>query len=53
VRNCCLDGDVCIGCGRALDEIIAWSSATDSERQAILGRAESRRRQRQEEMNRR
>ena len=30
VRNCCLDDDnVCLGCGRSLDEIVAWSTADD------------------------
>ena len=28
VRNCCLDKkDVCIGCGRTVDEIIRWGDA--------------------------
>ncbi len=27
VRHCCLDDkDICIGCGRTLDEICRWSS---------------------------
>ncbi|HHY0356068.1 TPA: DUF1289 domain-containing protein [Vibrio cholerae] len=37
VRHCCLDDkDICIGCGRTLDEICRWSSATNSEKQEIL-----------------
>ncbi|HFG1574822.1 TPA: DUF1289 domain-containing protein [Vibrio cholerae] len=37
VRHCCLDDkDICIGCGRTLDEIYRWSSATNSEKQEIL-----------------
>ncbi|CRZ55407.1 Predicted Fe-S protein [Vibrio cholerae] len=37
VRHCCLDDkDICIGCGRTLDEIRRWSSATNSEKQEIL-----------------
>jgi len=49
VRNCCLDdADVCLGCHRTLDEIIAWSGASDAERREILAavtaRAGSRRR---------
>ncbi|HEX5418421.1 MAG TPA: DUF1289 domain-containing protein [Gammaproteobacteria bacterium] len=40
VRNCCLDDDdICIGCGRALPEIIRWSSAQDEERREILARS--------------
>ncbi|ORQ38374.1 DUF1289 domain-containing protein, partial [Vibrio cholerae] len=30
------DKDICIGCGRTLDEICRWSSATNSEKQEIL-----------------
>jgi predicted Fe-S protein YdhL (DUF1289 family) len=52
VRNCCLDDDnVCLGCGRSLEEIVAWSSASDGEKRAILERCGARaqqRRQRQE-----
>ncbi|MGQ4547729.1 DUF1289 domain-containing protein [Vibrio cholerae] len=37
VRHCCLDDkDICIGCGRTLDEICRWSSAINSEKQEIL-----------------
>ncbi len=37
VRHCCLDDkDICIGCGRTLDEICRWSNATNSEKQKIL-----------------
>ncbi|EGR4299847.1 DUF1289 domain-containing protein [Vibrio cholerae] len=37
VRHCCLnDKDICIGCGRTLDEICRWSSAINSEKQDIL-----------------
>ena len=44
VRNCCLDDDdVCLGCGRRLDEILAWHSADDSGRHAILVLAAERR----------
>jgi uncharacterized protein len=43
VRNCCLDErDVCMGCGRALDEIIAWGTATDAEKSATLVRSRER-----------
>lgn len=35
---CDLDqtGQCCLGCGRSLDEIGAWSEASDSERRAII-----------------
>jgi predicted Fe-S protein YdhL (DUF1289 family) len=43
VRNCCLDeGDVCMGCGRSLAEIIAWNTASDNEKSATLVRSRER-----------
>jgi predicted Fe-S protein YdhL (DUF1289 family) len=43
VRNCCLDdGDVCLGCGRHLAEILAWHQADADARRAILGQAAQR-----------
>ena len=44
VRNCCLDeADVCIGCGRHVQEILRWSQADAAERLAIAERAAARR----------
>ncbi|MCX9515166.1 DUF1289 domain-containing protein, partial [Vibrio cholerae] len=28
--------DICIGCGRTLDEICRWSSATNSEKEILI-----------------
>jgi len=43
VRNCCLDErNVCMGCGRSLEEIIAWGTASDSEKSATLERSRQR-----------
>jgi predicted Fe-S protein YdhL (DUF1289 family) len=43
VRNCCLDDDnVCLGCGRTLEEIVSWSAASDVEKRAILARSRVR-----------
>ena len=48
VRNCCLDErDVCLGCGRSLDEIRVWGEAADAQRLAILERAAARRAERE------
>jgi predicted Fe-S protein YdhL (DUF1289 family) len=50
VRNCCLDeNDVCLGCGRLLDEILRWRSVSDVEREEILVLARNRRMQRKRE----
>jgi len=43
VRNCCLDErNVCMGCGRSLEEIIAWGTASDADKSATLARARAR-----------
>ena len=43
VRNCCLDRkDVCIGCGRTVDEIIRWGDADDKEKLVIIMAANKR-----------
>jgi len=34
---------ICLGCGRSLDEIAAWSGATEAQRREIVRRAEARR----------
>ncbi|MCK5395901.1 MAG: DUF1289 domain-containing protein [Gammaproteobacteria bacterium] len=48
VRNCCLDKqDVCIGCGRTVEEIIRWGDADGSEKQQILKAANKRRAERE------
>jgi len=47
VRSCCLDDDdVCLGCGRTLEEIREWSCLDENQRRAVLLLAESRRQQR-------
>jgi predicted Fe-S protein YdhL (DUF1289 family) len=43
VRNCCLDEqNVCMGCGRSLEEIVAWGAASDADKAAILERSRER-----------
>jgi predicted Fe-S protein YdhL (DUF1289 family) len=43
VRNCCLDEqEVCLGCGRALPEILRWQGATAEERDTIRENAKQR-----------
>ena len=37
VRNCCLDEkDICLGCGRSIEEIIRWGDVADKEKLQIL-----------------
>jgi predicted Fe-S protein YdhL (DUF1289 family) len=46
VRICTLNrDDICIGCGRDMDEIKAWSRMTMAEREAGVARADERLRQ--------
>lgn len=43
IRQCCLDdADVCVGCGRTLDEIKAWHVVDDAGREVILQTATAR-----------
>ncbi|HEY9183259.1 MAG TPA: DUF1289 domain-containing protein [Gammaproteobacteria bacterium] len=43
VRNCCLDdANICMGCGRLLQEIVAWGTACDADKAAILARSRER-----------
>ncbi|MDT3281850.1 DUF1289 domain-containing protein [Shewanella scandinavica] len=43
IRNCCLDQqDICLGCFRHLDEILAWRAMSDMERQACFVRMAQR-----------
>jgi len=37
VRNCCLnENDICLGCFRTIEEIVAWSQSNSEERKTIL-----------------
>ncbi len=40
---CRMDGQLCIGCYRSLDEIARWSNADDDEKRLILGAVAHRR----------
>lgn len=43
VRSCCLDdNDICLGCGRRLDEILGWHLADAAGRESILALARQR-----------
>jgi hypothetical protein len=48
VRNCCLDeANVCMGCGRSLEEIVRWATTSDADKAAILARSRERLRARE------
>ncbi|MBS9478152.1 DUF1289 domain-containing protein [Ancylobacter radicis] len=44
VSICTLDasGRLCVGCGRTLSEIGAWSTMSESERRAVMARLQRR-----------
>jgi len=43
IRNCCLDkNDICLGCGRSLEEIKCWQASTMTEKQKILEKSAKR-----------
>ncbi|WP_341852283.1 DUF1289 domain-containing protein [Vibrio vulnificus] len=43
VRNCCLnEHDICLGCGRTLEEILNWSCAAEAEKHEILRKSQER-----------
>ncbi|VXC85154.1 conserved hypothetical protein [Pseudomonas sp. 8Z] len=46
-RQCCLDyDDICLGCGRSMQEILDWSAADAQRRRQICQTAEARLRER-------
>ncbi len=43
IRNCCLDKqDICLGCGRTIEEIICWGDTDNVGREKILTESEKR-----------
>ena len=53
VNNCCLDKqDVCLGCGRTVDEIIRWGDASEDEKLEILAASKKRKEKRAKSFNR-
>jgi predicted Fe-S protein YdhL (DUF1289 family) len=40
ISVCRYDNDVCVGCGRTVDDITNWYDMTDDEKQAVLNRIE-------------
>jgi predicted Fe-S protein YdhL (DUF1289 family) len=40
VSICKVEDNLCIGCGRTLDEIASWTTMTQAQRQEVLERIE-------------
>jgi predicted Fe-S protein YdhL (DUF1289 family) len=52
IQVCTLDDDqVCIGCGRTVDDIIAWTRLTDTEKWTVLAQSAERRSARAQHTN--
>ncbi len=46
VRNCCLNEvDICLGCFRHIDEIMAWRQLDDTGKRAVLAQCQERQQQ--------
>lgn len=50
-KICTIRDDVCIGCGRTLEEIGKWSTLTNIQAQAIINRLNSSKEQNNEKRN--
>jgi uncharacterized protein len=47
VRNCCLDElDICLGCFRHIDEIMAWQRLDVMAKKSVINRCHQRQQQR-------
>jgi len=47
-RQCCLDdAEICLGCGRTLQDIVDWSAADAAQRRSICQQAAARLQQRE------
>jgi predicted Fe-S protein YdhL (DUF1289 family) len=52
VRNCCLnEGDVCMGCYRHIDEILAWKNYRNHEKELVITSCAQRRAAAQEKLS--
>jgi predicted Fe-S protein YdhL (DUF1289 family) len=40
ISVCRYENEVCVGCGRTVDDIVNWYDMTDDEKQAVLNRIE-------------
>ena len=42
ISVCRMENEVCVGCGRTVDEIVSWYDMNDDEKQAVLNRLEKK-----------
>jgi uncharacterized protein len=42
ISVCRMENEVCVGCGRTVDEVVGWYDMTDDDKQAVLNRLEKK-----------
>ena len=42
ISVCRMENEVCVGCGRTLEEVVEWYNFTDEQKQAVLNRLEKK-----------
>ena len=42
ISVCRMENEVCVGCGRTVDEVVGWYDMNDDEKQAVLNRLEKK-----------
>ena len=42
ISVCRYDNEVCVGCGRTVDEVVGWYDMTDEQKQQIINRLEKK-----------
>lgn len=40
ISVCRYENEVCVGCGRTVDEVVNWYDMTDDEKQSVVNRLE-------------
>ena len=42
ISVCRMENEVCVGCGRTVDDVVNWYDMTDDEKKAVLNRLEKK-----------
>ena len=42
ISVCRMDNEVCVGCGRTVEEVVEWYNFTNEQKQAVLNRLEKK-----------
>ena len=44
ISVCRMENEVCVGCGRTIEEVVEWYNFTNDEKQAVLNRLDEKNR---------